>query len=118
MPVNRTPVPSPQPPPPVPVYYILHMLKRTLLSAFFALAPAALAQSPLTGLWDATVKINDQVIPFRMEFSTEGGSVTGTFFNGDERFTSTSGKLESGALTVDWDHYASELKATLKDGAL
>jgi thiol-disulfide isomerase/thioredoxin len=95
-----------------------HMLKRTLLSAFFALAPAVLAQSSLNGLWDATVKINDQVIPFRMEFSMDGSTVTGTFFNGDERFTSTSGKLENGTLMVDWAQSASELKAMLKDSVL
>jgi thiol-disulfide isomerase/thioredoxin len=87
------------------------------VAAFLTVVPAAMAQS-VAGLWDATVKINNLVIPFRMEFSGEGPAVVGTFFNGDERFTSTSGRLESGSLVVDWDHYLSELQATLKDGNL
>jgi thiol-disulfide isomerase/thioredoxin len=87
------------------------------VAAFLTVVPAAMAQS-VAGLWDATVKINNLVIPFRMEFSGEGSAVVGTFFNGDERFTSTSGRLENGSLVVDWDHYLSELQATWKDGVL
>jgi thiol-disulfide isomerase/thioredoxin len=100
---------------------------RTFLALFLATIPGAFAQS-IAGLWDATVKINDLVIPFRMEFSLDGCGqtgafssrcgVTGTFFNGDERFTSTKGTLSNDGLTVDWDQYLSELKATLKDGVL
>jgi thiol-disulfide isomerase/thioredoxin len=93
------------------------MLKRSLLALSLSLAPAAFAQS-ITGLWDATVKINDLVIPFRMEFAMDGQTLVGTFFNGEERFTSTSGKMENGSLTIDWDHYLSELKASVKDGVL
>jgi thiol-disulfide isomerase/thioredoxin len=99
------------------------MRTRTFLAVFLAFAPAALAQSSgpqsIAGVWDATVKINDLVIPFRMEFAADGAMVTGTFFNGEERFTSTSGSIANdGSLTVDWDHYLSELRATLKDGVL
>ncbi len=94
------------------------MLKRTFPGLFLALASAAWAQSQINGLWDATVKINGLVIPFQMEFAMNGSTVVGSFFNGQERFTSTSGKIENGALTVDWDHYLSELQATLKDGVL
>lgn len=42
----------------------------------------------------------------------------GTFFNGDQRFTSTSGRFENGSLVLNWDYYASKLEATLKDGIL
>src|SRR6516162_10074255 len=93
------------------------MRTRMFVAAFLTVVPAAMAQS-VAGLWDATVKINNLVIPFRMEFSGEGSAVVGTFFNGDERFTSTSGRLENGSLVVDWDHYLSELQATWKDGVL
>ncbi|MBV9743507.1 MAG: TlpA family protein disulfide reductase [Acidobacteriia bacterium] len=104
------------------------MSSRTSFALFLAFAPAALAQS-ITGLWDATVKINDLTIPFRMEFALDGPctqsgiagacGVTGTFFNGEERFTSTSGGLVNNTdLDVKWDHYLSELKATLKDGVI
>src|SRR5579871_1734825 len=106
---------------------VSNMRIRTFLALFLATIPGAFAQS-IAGLWDATVKINDLVIPFRMEFSLDGCGqtgafssrcgVTGTFFNGDERFTSTKGTLSNDGLTVDWDQYLSELKATLKDGVL
>jgi len=87
------------------------------LAAFLALAPAAMAQS-LAGRWDATVKVNGLDIPFRFELSGEGANIKGTFFNGDVRFNSTSGRLENGSLTLAWDYYASRLEATFKDGAL
>ena len=88
-----------------------------MLLALALLAPAALTQN-LTGLWDATVTINARVIPFRIEFATDNSSVTATFFNGEERFTSTGGKIKSGSLSVDWDQYLSRLQATFHDGIL
>ena len=88
-----------------------------MLLALMLLAPAVMAQT-VTGLWDATVTINGRAIPFRMEFATDSSGVTGTFFNGEERFTSTGGKIENGSLTIDWDQYLSRLQATLHDGIL
>jgi thiol-disulfide isomerase/thioredoxin len=85
--------------------------------AMLTLASVAIAQS-LTGLWDASVVVNGLTIPFRMEFSGEGSNVKGSFFNGDERVTSTSGQLENGSLTLRFDHYATRLEATWKDGVL
>ena len=87
------------------------------LAAFLALAPVAMAQS-LAGRWDATVNVNGVDIPFRFELAGEGAGVKGTFFNGDIRFNSTTGRLENGSLTLGWDYYASRLEATYKDGAL
>jgi len=81
------------------------------------IAPAVVAQT-LTGLWDATVTINGRVIPFRMEFAADTTGVTGTFFNGEERFTSTGGKFENGSLTIDWEQYLSRLQAAFHDGIL
>jgi peroxiredoxin len=92
------------------------MLNRISL-ALLLLVPAAMAER-VTGLWDATVTINGRVIPFPMEFASDNSGVTGTFFNGEERFTSTGGKIENGSLTVDWDQYLSRLQATLHDGVL
>ena len=82
-----------------------------------ALAPAAPAQS-LNGLWDATVLVNGVEIPFRMEFSNEGTAATGTFFNGEERLASTSGRFEGGKLSLAFDYYAGKLEAALQDGVL
>ena len=58
------------------------------------IAPAG-AQS-VTGLWDAVVTVNNVDVPFRMEFSGNGKALKGSFFNGDERVTSTSGTFSSG----------------------
>src|SRR6266404_3272483 len=91
------------------------MIKTTLV--LLSLAPIALAQS-LSGLWDATVNVNGVDIPFRIEFSGSGANVKGTFFNGDDKFTSTGGRFENGALVLNWDYYASKLEATLKDSVL
>ena len=87
------------------------------LAAFVALAPVAMAQS-LAGRWDATVTINGSEIPFRFELSGDGSAIKGTFFNGDVRFNSTSGRLDNGALKLGWDYYASRLEATYSNAGL
>jgi len=79
--------------------------------------PPAAAQS-LTGLWDAAVRVNDVDVPFRIEFSGSGHDVKGSFFNGDERVTSTSGTFENGALVLSFDEYETKLEAKLADGVL
>ena len=93
------------------------MRSRFFLAALFSIAPAALAQS-VTGVWDATVKVNGVEIPFRIEFAGEGSNVRGWFFNGDEKVPSTGGRFENGSLVLNFDGYASKLEATLKDGNL
>jgi peroxiredoxin len=88
-----------------------------LATAALGLASAVFAQ-PLEGLWNATVTVNDQQIPFRIGFSGDGAQVKGWFFNGDEKVPSTTGILENGALTLHFDQYAARLEAKLSDGAL
>lgn len=73
---------------------------------------------PLSGTWQATVKVNGLDIPFRVDFGGSDSIPQATFFNGDERFISTSGKLEGGSLEIKWEYFAATLKATLKDGEL
>ncbi len=74
--------------------------------------------SALGGLWDATVSAGGVEVPFRMELSASGSTVKGTFFNGDERMTSSSGTFQNGALALEWDALGTRLDATLKDGRL
>ena len=93
------------------------MIGKLSVAAFLAFAPAVLAQ-PLAGLWDATVKVNGVDIPFRFELGGDGPRVKASFFNGDERFTSTSGRLENGSLNLEWDYFAARLEATVKDGMI
>jgi len=79
------------------------------------------AQSPasLTGLWDATVTVPGGIeIPFRFELSGSGSSIKGSFFNGDDKVTSTTGQLENGSLVLSFDEYGTKLEAAVKDGRL
>jgi thiol-disulfide isomerase/thioredoxin len=82
--------------------------------------PQRAAAQPVNGLWDATVVVNNGAleIPFRFELSGTGPNVKGSFFNGDDKTTSTSGSLENGRLTLNFDELGTKLEATLKDGRL
>jgi len=97
---------------------------KRLLIALFALtlaAPALRAQAPsqsLSGLWDAAVVVNGLEIPFRFEIAGDGAAISGSFFNGDEKVTSTGGKYENGSLTLNFDHYATQIEAGLVNGRL
>jgi len=90
-----------------------------VLLALLALPQHAAAQA-INGLWDATVVVNNGAleIPFRFELSGSGPNVKGSFFNGDDKTTSTSGSLENGRLTLNFDELGTRLEATLKDGRL
>jgi thiol-disulfide isomerase/thioredoxin len=102
----------------------------TKLSVLFGAAVLALvtaspvrAQS-LTGLWDATIIVSAGQdkgtieVPFRFELSGSGRNIKGSFFNGDEKVTSTTGSLENGALVLSFDEYGTKVEATVKDGQI
>jgi thiol-disulfide isomerase/thioredoxin len=98
---------------------------RRLLTLVLALAFAApaltRAQAPsqsLSGLWDAAVVVNGLEIPFRFEIAGSGAAISGSFFNGDEKVTSTGGKYDNGSLTLNFDHYATQIEAGLVNGRL
>ncbi len=80
--------------------------------------PSPAAAQPLAGIWDATVVVNKLDIPFRFEIAGDGAAIKGSFFNGDEKVTSTSGTFENGTLTLSFDEYGTQLIAALKDGRL
>jgi len=88
------------------------------LLALAALPARAEAQS-ISGLWDASVVVNGGIeVPFRFEIAGSGKAIKGSFFNGDEKVTSTTGLFENGALTLSFDEYGTKVEATLKDGRL
>ena len=99
-----------------------HMRVTRFFALFLAFVPVVLPQSnspkSIAGVWDATVRIRGLVIPFRMDLAVNGPTVSGAFFNGDERVTSTRGSIENSTLSIHWDHYLSELRATLENGVL
>jgi thiol-disulfide isomerase/thioredoxin len=86
---------------------------------------SARAQSP-AGLWDATVVVNIQngdsiEVPFRFEIACGGVSCAaprGSFFNGDDKVTSTSGRFADGMLALSFDEYGTKLEATVSNGGL
>ena len=95
---------------------------RFALAALFAVAmftasPSAQSPSP-AGLWDAAVVVGGLEIPFRFEIAGNGSAVSGWFFNGDEKVTSTGGTFENGSLVLNFDHYATSLEATFVNGRL
>lgn len=93
-------------------------MKRSLcLVILLAAVPLARAGTP-SGRWDAVVDINGSKIPFRIDFSGEGKTFTGTLFDGDLKVTSTAGKLDGDSLVVDFGHYLTRITASSKDGEL
>jgi thiol-disulfide isomerase/thioredoxin len=82
------------------------------------LTALSLTAQPVSGIWDATVTVNRREVPFRMEFSGSGPGVQGSFFNGDEKLTSTRGSFENGRLVLYFDYYAGKLEAVWQDGEL
>ena len=72
----------------------------------------------ITGRWDAVVAVNNVEIPFRFDIAADAARVTGWFFNGDEQIPSTAGTFANGALTLNFDHYATRVEARLVDGRL
>jgi peroxiredoxin len=91
-------------------------IHRVLLATLLA-TPFVSGQS-ISGLWDATIKPSGVEIPFRFEIHVAGNDGSGSFFNGEEKETSSNGKFETGALLLRFDSYSTRLEATLKDGAL
>jgi thiol-disulfide isomerase/thioredoxin len=81
-------------------------------------------------MWDATVVVTSTPpggepvkvdVPFRFEIVCSGpacASPRGSFFNGDDKVTSTSAKFTNGTLVFNFDEYGTSLEATLKDGHL
>ena len=94
------------------------VLAGVLAVAAVVLLPGPAAAQSLAGLWDATVVVNKLEIPFRFEIAGQGAAIKGSFFNGDEKVTSTTGVFENGTLTLSFDEYGSKVVATLKDGRL
>jgi thiol-disulfide isomerase/thioredoxin len=90
---------------------------KTLAASILLITPFSIAQS-LDGLWDATIKTRNLEVPFRFEISGEKSKVSGSFFNGDAKFTSSSGSYADGKLVLLWDYTASKLEATVHDGII
>jgi thiol-disulfide isomerase/thioredoxin len=79
---------------------------------------ATVDRGRIDGRWDAAVTVNGVEVPFRFDVDEKTSGVSGSFFNGDRRITSTSGKLENGVLDLAFDQYGARLTASYADGQL
>lgn len=89
-----------------------------LLTGIGVLAATA---SPETfdGRWTATIQNGKTTIPFRLDVNAKAGKIEGKLFDGDESFeTTSSASLVDGVLHLKFDHYLTEITASLKEGAL
>jgi thiol-disulfide isomerase/thioredoxin len=98
-------------------------LTRTSLAGLAAVtlsfgATASDPASPLDGRWDATLTQKGVVIPFRLDISGEGDHIAGTLYNGEDKETTTSAKVENGAIRLNFEHYLTSIAADFKDGEL
>jgi ABC-type sugar transport system substrate-binding protein len=80
------------------------MMHTIALAALLAIGASAAPAPALTGLWEASVQVNELKVPFKFGISAEGQRVEGWFFNGEDRVNSTSGQLTDGQLTLQWAH--------------
>jgi thiol-disulfide isomerase/thioredoxin len=94
-------------------------LNQLVVALVLSTAVGAVAQDrSLAGRWDATVLSGQLEIPFVFEIGSEGGMVTGSFFNGPLAITSTEGSLENGTLKLAFGQYGSRIEATYSMGQL
>jgi peroxiredoxin len=87
-------------------------------TAIFAMSVAFAGAQSLSGRWDATVTVDGNAIPFRLDVTSEGKTLTGTLFNGDQQETTTSANVENGTVVLKFDHYLTTITASPKDGKL
>src|ERR1035441_3583759 len=88
--------------------YATYLNGATRLALALALVCPFIEAQALQGRWDGTVKYGDSNIPFPIEFSQQGSDVTASFFNGDDRVTSTSGRLSGTTPTRAYSKAAGE----------
>jgi thiol-disulfide isomerase/thioredoxin len=85
---------------------------------FLALPAAAQSVSP-AGMWDATIVTGNNIeVPFKFEITQTGGVLSGSFFDGDVRVTSTASTLDNGHLVLSFAQYGSKVDVTFSGNRL
>jgi hypothetical protein len=72
----------------------------------------------MEGRWAATLVQGGVSIPFRLDISGDGNKVVGTLYNGQDKETTTSATIHGGNVELNFEHYLTAIKATVKDGEL
>lgn len=97
-----------------------NLIGAVLLAAGMAACGVA-ADDPveLAGDWDAVVVVANGVeVPFRFEVTDQDGKLTGSFFNGERRISSTSAKTDGRSVSFEFGQYASAVEAAIVNGGL
>ena len=81
-------------------------------------AEGVVAAPRIAGRWDATVVVNTVEVPFRFEIAQSDRDVVGFFFEGNRKVASTSGRIENGALTLEYDFLNTILEARVEGDQL
>ena len=74
--------------------------------------------SSLVGRWDAVVVVNDIEVPFPFEIAAGSQVISGSFFNGERRITSTAATVTADRVVFRFDQYASAVEAAIEQGQL
>jgi thiol-disulfide isomerase/thioredoxin len=91
----------------------LRWLAATITTLALAAPVASLAKpANYTGAWEGVLTTDNGPIRFAFEIKRSGDGFRGSFFNGDERVSSTHGSALDGKLSLDFEHYATHLDAT------
>jgi len=69
-------------------------------------------------MWDATVTVGTTHVPFHYLISGRGRTLQGSFFNGDEKITSTTVQFDKNAIVFTYPEYGSRLEIVRVDSAL
>jgi thiol-disulfide isomerase/thioredoxin len=78
---------------------------------FFAACQRKRDINTLPGVWHGNVYLkNKDEVAIKLELQVEGNNVSGTFLNGEERVTSSSGSFDGTKLTLKFDYYDAELE--------
>jgi len=88
--------------------------------ALTASVPSFAQTVNLDGRWAATMTQKaGTVIPFRLDISGSGDHLIGTLHNGAaDQETTTGASFQNGVLTLQFEHYLTNIQATVKEGEL
>jgi len=81
-------------------------------------AKAIDATRSVNGLWDAVIVANGAEVPFRFEIESSGAETRGSFFEGERRVESTSGKIADGVVTFEYDFLNTTLELKVEGDQL
>ena len=71
------------------------------------------------GMWDATIKTAGGLeVPFRFEIAGAPAALTGSFFDGELKRTSSPAALTNGQVVLPFDEYGAKVDVTYKDDRL